>query len=80
MLPAFTLVGVGTRRRLWIPLPVLLLWPLWPVGWLAWLALWALRNDKRERWRLFLNGAAHLSGLRLHLETRSGQRIEVRVV
>lgn len=81
MLPALALlVGFGRRRRLWLPLPTILLWPFWLLGWTAWAVLWLLRVPQAAQLRLFLESSARLSGLRLHIETQDGLHIHVHLV
>jgi hypothetical protein len=80
MLPSLLLVGAGSRRRIWIPLPVILLWPFWLLGWVLWLParLLSVRWGHAMRHGLVL--LARLSGLRMDVDTADGKRIHVRFV
>lgn len=80
MIPTLVLVGLGRRRRFWLPLPAFVLWPCWLLTWLFWAVLCLLRRPQAARLRLFLKGVAHLSGLRLDIETQDGLHIHVRLV
>jgi hypothetical protein len=80
MLPVLMLVGVGARRRVWIPLPMVLLWPFWFLGWGVWLLLWVVRAS----WARPLQGALQLgcslSGLRVDVESVNGKSVHVRLI
>jgi len=80
MLPALVLVGIGRRRRFWIPLPAFLLWPLWLVGWAVWLLFSAFRFPWAEPLRIALLIGIHMSGLRLDIDSSDGNHIHVRMV
>ena len=80
MLPAVVLVGVGRRRRIWLPAPVILLWPLWLAGWLVWAPARLVRPDSAHALRGVLILLAQLSGLRLEVDTTDGTRIHLRFV
>ena len=80
MLPAVLLVGAGTRRRIWIPVPVILLWPIWLLAWMV----WAPARLTGARWADALRGAlillAQLSGTVLDIDARDGTHIRLRFV
>ena len=80
MLPTLALIGFGRRRRFWLPLPAFLLWPFWILAWIPWLVMRLLHLPQATRLRLFLKCSAHLSGLRLDVETQDGWHIYVRLV
>jgi hypothetical protein len=80
MLPALLLVGFGARRRLWLPLPVVLLWPLWFAGWVAWLVLAAVGVSWERPLRLALTVGAHLAGTRVDIQSAKGERIYLRMI
>ena len=73
MPPVLLLLGIGRVRRVFVPLPLILLWPLLLLGWLflgvAWLA-----TVGRPRPDSLQAGAA---GLRALHELR-GTRIDIR--
>lgn len=79
MLPALILVGIGENRRVWIPLPAVLLWPFWLLGWVAWLVFWFFKISWEGPLRLGLVLAAHMSGVRVDIESTEGERIHVRL-
>lgn len=80
MLPTLLLVGVGTRRRTWLPLPAFLLWPFWLLGWVPWLVLKAARVSLAEPWRMALMLGVSLSGLRLDVDSVDGTSIHIRLI
>lgn len=80
MLPALVLVGIGGRRRLWIPLPIVLLWPFWLLGCAVWLAFWLLRISWEQPLRLALVLATRLSGITVNIDSAKGDRIHVRMI
>jgi hypothetical protein len=80
MLPAVLLVGVGSRRRIWIPVPVILLWPFWLLGWVVWAPARLLRPAWAHALRCGLILVARLSGLELDVDTTDGTRIHLRFV
>jgi hypothetical protein len=77
MLPMLLLLGIGKRRRFWLPLPVILLWPLWLLGWIVWLPLWLLGISWGRVLRQALVLPTHFSGLRMDIDTTNGQNIHV---
>jgi hypothetical protein len=80
MLPALVVIGIGARRRLWLPLPTILLWPLWLIGWAVWLVLAGLRVPWQKTLRIALVLGAHLSGLRVDVSSVDGKSIYVRMI
>ena len=70
----------GVPQTFTLPLPAFLLWPIWLLAWLPWAGMWLLRLPQAARLRLFLKCSAHLSGLRLEVETQDGLHIYVRLV
>ena len=80
MLPTLLLVGAGSRRRIWIPLPVILLWPLWLLGWVIWAPARLLRLEWSHPLHAGLILLAQLSGLELNVDTSDGTRIHLRFV
>jgi hypothetical protein len=80
MVPALLLVGVGQSRRVWIPLPVFLLWPFWLLGWMVWTVfrLFAIPWEKPLRFALLLG--MHMSGVRVDIDTNDGTNIHVRMI
>lgn len=80
MFPAIVLVGIGDARMIWLPLPTFLLWPLWLLGWVAWALMRVLRLAGHRRLWLALSLSGRMSGLRLDIRSRQGQRIRVRMI
>lgn len=80
MLPALLLVGAGSRRRIWIPLPVILLWPFWLLGWVVWAPARLLGLERAHSLRAALVLMAGLSGLSLDVDTADGARVHLRFV
>lgn len=80
MLPTVVLVGAGARRRVWIPVPVFLLWPFWLAGWAVWAPARLLRLEWAHGLRAGLILLAQLSGLSLDVDTADGTRIHLRFV
>jgi hypothetical protein len=80
MLPAFLLVGVGTRRRVWLPIPVFILWPFWLLGWPVWLAFRIVGFRWAEPLKLALVVGAHLSGTRVDIDASDGEQVHIRMV
>ena len=82
MLPTVLWVGVDSRRRIWIPVPVFLLWPFWLLSWVVWLRLPArlLIPQWAHALRTGLILLAQLSGLVLDVDTQHGTRIHLRFV
>ena len=80
MLPTLLLVGVGRRRRISLPVPLILLWPFWLLGWVAWAPARLLRHEWAHALRYGLVVLAQLSGLRLNVDTTDGKRINLRFV
>lgn len=80
MLPTLLLVGAGSRHRIWIPLPVLLLWPFWLLGWAVWAAAWLIRLERADALRAALILLAQVSGLRVDVDSKDGTRIHLRFV
>jgi hypothetical protein len=80
MLPTLLMIDLGARRKLWIPLPLILLWPFWLLGWV----IWAPARILRLRWADALQAGlilpTQLSGLRLDVDTADGTRIHLRFV
>jgi hypothetical protein len=90
MWPALVLFGVGRRRRLILPGPLFLLWPLIAAAWLV-LGLWWLirlvpwcrgaeRPDPLAQCRIALILFGKLSGLLVELAARDGARVYIRFV
>ncbi|UCH85478.1 MAG: hypothetical protein JSW50_07265 [Candidatus Latescibacterota bacterium] len=79
MLPTLLLVGAGQNRRVWIPIPVLILWPFWILGWVVWLpvAIAGARCAKPLRMALII--MAQLSGLRIDVDSKDG-KIQLRII
>lgn len=80
MLPTLLWVGAGSRRRIWIPLPVILLWPFWLLGWVVWAPVRLLSPTLARALALGLILLAQLSGLALHVDTTDGTRIHFHFV
>jgi hypothetical protein len=80
MLPALVLVGIGHRRRFWLPLPAFLLWPLWLAGWVVWLPLKVFGAQWAKTVRVALQVGLHLSGTRIDIDTSDGGHIHVRMI
>jgi hypothetical protein len=80
MLPVLLLVGIGGRHPLWIPLPTILLWPLWLLGWTLWLVMWMFRASWQRPLRAALVAGAHLSGLRVDVDSPGGDHIRFRMI
>ncbi len=80
MLPSLLLIRFRNPRRLWIPVPVLLLWPLWLVGWVVWVVLWP--TGLRAGYYLWtvLVSATQLSGLEVDVDSRDGTSIHFRLL
>ena len=79
MLPSLLLIGVGSRR-LWIPLPFVLLWPFWLLGWVVWAPARLLRLERAQTLRLGLILLAQLSGVQIDVDTADGKRIRLRFI
>ena len=78
MLPAILLVGAGNPRRVWIPLPLVLLWPFWFLGWVVWLPV-AITGVRWARpLRLALLAMTHLSGIRVDIDTKTGEHVHLK--
>ena len=80
MLPTVLLVGVGQRRRICLPVPVILLWPFWLLGWVVWAPARLLFPGWAHPLRAGLILLAQLSGLSLDVDTTDGTRIHLRFV
>jgi hypothetical protein len=81
MLPVLMLVGLGGgRRRFWLPLPTVLVWPFWLLGWLAWGVSWALRAHWQGALRSALVMGAQLSGLRVDVDSADGHHFHLRLI
>jgi hypothetical protein len=80
MLPAVLLVGAGPRRRLWIPVPVILLWPFWLLAWVAWAPARLARAEWAERLRAVLILLAQLSGTVVDVKAKDGSHVRLRFV
>ena len=80
MMPCLLLLGIGQNRRFWIPLSLLLLWPLWLLGWIVWLPLWLLRVPVQRAVRTGLLIPLHLSGLRVDVDSASGDHVHIRFI
>jgi hypothetical protein len=80
MLPALVLVGIGHDRRFWIPFPAFLLWPIWSLGWVVWVAFKVLSLPWEKPLRAALLLGAHLSGIRVDIQSNDGGRIHVRMI
>ena len=77
MPPAILLLRIGTGP-LYLPLPVLLLWPLLAVAYLLVLPVLVLTRGRALRWRplqglfTFLEMFRHLRGLHVDVRSRDG--------
>lgn len=80
MLPTLMLVGAGSRPRIWVPLPVLLLWPFWLLGWVVWVPARLLGLERAGALRAVLILLARLSGLRVDVDTKEGTHMHLRFV
>jgi hypothetical protein len=80
MLPAVLLIGAGPRRGIWIPVPVLLLWPVWLLGWFVWVPARLSRAEWADALRATLILLAQLSGTVLDVDTTDGTCIRIRFV
>ena len=80
MLPALVLVGIGRRRRFWIPVPAFLLWPFWLVGWLVWLVFRVFGFPWAQMLRQALLLGVHLSGVQVDIDSADGDRIYIRMI
>jgi hypothetical protein len=80
MPPALLLVGIGRHRRLWIPLPVLLLWPFWLLGWAVWGLFKAVGISWERPLQAALMAGAHLSGVRVDIDSSNGAHVHVRMI
>jgi hypothetical protein len=80
MLPAVLLVGAGPRRRIWIPVPVILLWPIWLLAWVVWAPARLASAEWADRLRAFLILLAQLSGTHVDVDAADGTRIRLRFV
>lgn len=78
MLPSLLLFGAGARRRVWIPLPVVLFWPVWLLAWAVWVPARVLGTEWAHSLRAALTLLARLSGLRLDVDAADGTRIHLR--
>lgn len=80
MLPGIALIGVGQQRSLWVPVPVVLLWPLWVSGWLIWAFMRGLHVPGHRQLWLLLSLSGRLSGLRLDIRSKEGPRFQLRLI
>jgi hypothetical protein len=80
MIPTLLLIGAGKHRRIWLPLPMFLLWPFWLLGWLVWLPLWVIRLRAEVGIRAALLTLGRLSGTLVDVEARDGTRIYFRFI
>ena len=80
MLPGLALIRIGRRRSVWIPLPIVLLWPLWLLAWPVWALMWALRIPGHRHLWLLLVLSGRFSGVRLELSSRDGRHILFRLI
>jgi hypothetical protein len=80
MLPMFLLVAVRGGRRIWIPLPLLLLWPLWLLAWPVWFVLGVFRHSWARPLRMALLASVHMSGLRVDVDTADGDHVHIRTI
>lgn len=80
MLPVLLLVGAGHPRRVWIPVPLFLLWPFWILGWIVWLPVAVTGVRWARSLRMGLMMMAHLSGLRVDVDTAKGDHIHLRTL
>ena len=80
MLPSFLLIDVGTKRRIWLPLPTILLWPFWLLGWVIWAPARLLRLKLADRLHAGLVLLAQLSGLSIDVDTADGTKVHLRFV
>jgi hypothetical protein len=91
MWPALLLVGVGRQRRVILPGPLFLLWPLLALGWLV-VGVWDLgrlaflgperarRPGSSASLRAVLVLVAKLSGLSIDVAARDGHGIYIRLI
>jgi hypothetical protein len=63
------LIGIGKARRLWVPMPLILLWPLWLLGCFVWLIMRAIGLPHEKTFKLALVMATQLSGLRIDVDS-----------
>lgn len=86
MIPALAIIGIGRRRRIPIPIPVFLLWPLVAIALAVVFGLGILVPPRTDVGRAFRVGRIgllslfHLSGLRIDVESSSGENIRLRLV
>ena len=80
MLPALLVMGIGKRRRVWIPLPAFLLWPFWLLGWLVWIVFRIFQFPWANTLYQALLLGTHLSGIRVEVDTANGERIHIRTI
>jgi len=80
MLPTLLLVGIGSRRRFWLPLPTVLLWPFWLLGWVPWALLRITGTPWAARWRMAMMLGWSLSGLRVDVDAADGTRVHIKLV
>jgi hypothetical protein len=83
MWPVFVLVGIG--RLFWIPLPVILLWPILVLLWIVSVGAIFFPKGSRERKRLVgLRGISSVfaatRGTRVRVVPTEGPRIRVIIV
>jgi hypothetical protein len=80
MLPALMMIGCGKSKRVWIPLPLFLLWPFWLLGWGVWLVLWFFRADVERALRVALTAGLHLKGTQVDVDAADGTQVHIRLV
>ena len=80
MLPTLLLLGVGSGRRFWLPLPTFILWPFWLLGWVPWLFLKIAGTSWALRWRTALMLGLALSGLRIDVDAADGTRVHIKLI
>lgn len=81
MIPALALIGIGHKRRFYLPIPLILLWPLvflcFAVVWLA--GLFVRRGSEEYRYLAIAWKGLHilcqLSGLRIDVVSRDRHNV-----
>jgi len=73
-------VGAGNPNRVWIPVPLVLLWPFWILAWVVWLPV-AIAGARWARpLRMTLIMMTQLSGVRIDIDSASGDHVHLRMV
>ena len=80
MIPALLMMRIGRKRRVWLPLPVFLIWPFWLLGWLAWLVTTLFHRATATKIALIQIVFWHMRGLSFDVDDKSGTKIHFKFI